>query len=101
MKRIRGSVQIHTSSSSDNEQPVLQIPFRATVLHGSLDYDKESSYFYIPSSSVEASNEKREECQAVKLMNRFNVSMVIYNITTSNMELFSRYVKVKYKSKIF
>ncbi|UJR33639.1 hypothetical protein I4U23_021073 [Adineta vaga] len=95
IKRVRGSVQVYTSLSI-NEEPVLQIPFRVTVLHGSLDYDKPASLFYIPSTSAGLSNDnKKEECRAIKLINRFNTSMVIYNVTTDKAELLSQYIRLK------
>jgi hypothetical protein len=94
IKRVRGSVQVYTSSSFDSEDPVLQIPFRATVFHGSLDYEKETTYIYIPPLSTDSSNEKKDECQSIKLINRFNTSLVIYNITTDKMQLISQYIEV-------
>ncbi len=95
VKRVRGSVQIYTLSSN-SEEPTLQIPFRATILHGSLDYDKAASYFYIPSSPIDSSNGNKEECRSIKLINRFNDSMVIYNVTTDKTELLSKYIEVNY-----
>ncbi len=100
IKRIRGSVQIYTlssTSSSNSEEPTLQIPFRATVIHGSLDYDKETTYIYIPSSSIDSSNGKKEECRAIKFINQFNVPIIIYNVTTDKTELLSQYIKVIYQ----
>lgn len=47
IKRVRGSVQVYTQPASTVDEPTLQIPFRTTVLHGSVDYDRNASYFYI------------------------------------------------------
>ena len=95
IKRIRGSVQIYTSSSYNSHEPTLQIPFRASVIHGSMDYDKESTYIYIPSSSKDVSNEKKkDECRQIQFMNRFTIPIAIYNTTTDKSELLSQYIKV-------
>jgi hypothetical protein len=99
VKRIRGSVQIFTLSTINNDEPVLQIPFRATVLHGSLDYEKDTTYFYIPPHLTDAMVEKRQECQSIKLINRFNTSFVIYNITTDKTQLLTQYIEVNYFKK--
>ncbi|CAF3323967.1 unnamed protein product [Rotaria sp. Silwood1] len=90
--RIRGSVEIYTSFY--NDEPILRIPFRATVLHGSLDYDTEAVQFYIPSSSIDSSNDKKDECRPIKIMNRFNTSIVIYNISMDKMDQLSPYINV-------
>ncbi|CAF2702202.1 unnamed protein product [Rotaria sp. Silwood2] len=96
--RIRGSVEIYVLSSY-NEEPILRIPFRATVLHGSLDYDTEAIHFYIPSSSIDSSNDKKNECRSIKLMNRFNTSMVMYNISMDKMDQLSQYIDIKFASQ--
>ncbi len=100
IKRIRGSVQIYTLSStlsSNSEEPTLQIPFRATVIHGSLDYDKETTYIYIPSSSIDSSNGKKgEECRPIKFVNQFTIPIIIYNVTTDKTELLSQYIQVNF-----
>ncbi|CAF3551098.1 unnamed protein product [Rotaria sordida] len=95
--RIRGSVEIYPLSSYTDE-PILRIPFRATILHGSLDYDREATYFYIPSSSIDSSNDKKEECRQIKLVNRFNTTMVIYNVTVDKMDQLSQYMNLKFSS---
>ena len=97
VKRVRGSVQVYTISpgSSTRREPALQIPFRATILHGSLDYDKETTYFYIGPSSTKSIDEKKQECRSIKFMNRFDESMVIFNVTTDKVDLLSQFVKVK------
>jgi hypothetical protein len=103
IKRIRGSVQIYTSlSASNNDEPTLQIPFRTTVIHGSIDYDKETTFVYIPSSSIDLSKEKtkQEECRPVIFMNRFHRPIIIYNVTTDKTELISQYIKVNYFEKL-
>ncbi len=99
VKRVRGSVQIYTlssTSSSNSEEPILQVPFRATVIHGSVDYDKETTYIYIPSSSIDSSRGKKEECRAIKFINQFNVPLIIYNVTMDKTELLSQYIKVNF-----
>ena len=102
LKRIRGSVQIYTSSVHSAE-PILQVPFRATVIHGSIGYDKETTLIYIPSSSsssIDSSNEKKkDECRPIKFINRFNLPIIIYNTTTDKPELLSQYIKVLYSNK--
>ncbi|CAF0749813.1 unnamed protein product [Adineta ricciae] len=94
IKRVRGSVQVYTLPALTVDEPTLQIPFRTTVLHGSLDYDRTASYFYIPSSSIDSSNDNKEECRAIKLLNRFNSSVVIYSVTTDKTELLSQYIRL-------
>lgn len=104
IKRIRGSVQIYTLSSttsSNNEEPTLQIPFRATVIHGSLDYDKETTYIYIPPPSADSSNGKKDECRPIKFINQFKVPLIIYNVTTDKPELLSQYVHVIYYKSLY
>ncbi|CAF4461293.1 unnamed protein product [Rotaria socialis] len=102
MTRLRGSVEVYSSSSSssslNDEEPALRIPFRATVLHGSLDYDKEATYFYIPSLSTDESYDKIEQCRPIKLINRFNTSMVMYNATTDATGLLLQYMNIKFYS---
>ena len=94
IKRVRGSVQVYTLPAPNVGEPTLDIPFRTTVLHGSLDYDRTASYFYIPSSSIDSTNDNKEECRAIKLLNRFNTSVVIYSVTTDKTELLSQYIQV-------
>lgn len=92
---IYGSVQIETHPSIDD--PVtLEIPYQATILHGSLDYDHQSTYFYISSSS--SSKEKTEECRMIEFFNRFNVPITIFNVSTDQSDLLSLYLKVKLSS---
>ncbi|CAF3697659.1 unnamed protein product [Adineta steineri] len=101
IKRVRGSVQVYTlsttasSSSSDSEQPILQIPFRATILHGSLDYDTGASYFYIPATSTDSVSGKLEEHRLLKLINRFNTSIVLFNVTTDKSNILAQYIDIK------
>lgn len=96
--RIRGSVEVFASScaasSSDMKEPTLRIPFRTTVLHGSLDYDRETTFFYIPLSSAVSSNTYTDECRAIKLVNRFQTTMVIYNVTADKSSLISHFMNV-------
>ena len=102
LKRIRGSVQVYTLSSMNNAEPSLQIPFRANVIHGSIGYDKEQTYIYIPSSSIGSSNEKKkDECRSIKFFNQFDRPLIIYNVTTDKPELLAQYIKVNQFPRIF
>ena len=81
----------------NNAEPALQIPFRANVIHGSIGYDKESTYIYIPSSSTKSSNEKKkDECRSIKFFNQFDRPLIIYNATTDKSELVSQHIKVNH-----
>lgn len=83
----------------NNAEPALQIPFRANVIHGSIGYDRESTYIYIPSSSssTSASNEKKkDECRSIKFFNQFDRPLIVYNATTDKPELVSQYIKVNH-----
>lgn len=99
--RIRGSVEVHSLSLSNNEEPVLRIPFRATILHGSLDYDKDGTRFYIPTYATDSSVDKLQDCRPIKLINRFNSSIVIYNVTTDSSGLLLQYMNVNLFLKTF
>lgn len=79
----------------NNAEPTLQIPFRANVIHGSIGYDKETTYIYIPSSSTGSGNEKKkDECRSIKFFNQFDRPLIIYNATTDKPELLAQYIKV-------
>jgi hypothetical protein len=85
---INGSLKVYTSSN--NAKPSLKVPFYAIMLHGSLDFNLEDVNFHISPSA----NVKPEQCQSVKLINRFNTTIAVYNITLDNIEA-SKYIKVK------
>ena len=93
IQHIQGYVQVYTSSN--NEEPVLEIPFDEIILHGSLDYDKENTRFYISSSNNELLNGNTEQCRPIRFLSRYNLPLSVYNITTNNAEALSPYIKVK------
>jgi len=93
IQHIQGYVQVYTSSNT--EEPMLEIPFDEIILHGSLDYEKENTLFHIPSSNNELINENTEKCRPVRIMNGFNIPLSVYNITVNNAESLSQYIKVK------
>jgi hypothetical protein len=77
------------------EELILQVPYRATVLHGSFDYDRQSTHFYIPVMSIESNTVRSTECRPLKIVNRFNVPIVIFNISIDKSQLVSQYIQVK------
>jgi hypothetical protein len=87
IERIHGYVQVYTSSNHD--QPVLKIPFDEKILHGSLDFNEEETYIYL------SDNQLIDEYQSIKLFNRYNTPISVYNITIDKFELCSRYIQVK------
>lgn len=93
IEHIHGYIQVYTSSY--NEEPVLKIPFYERILHGSLDFKKEETYFYI--SNDELKTKKPEQCQPIRIFNRYNTSISVYNITINKFELLSKYIQVKKK----
>jgi hypothetical protein len=88
-QHIQGYVQVYTSSN--REEPMLEIPFDEIILHGSLDYEKENTLFHISSLN----NENTEQCRPVRIMNGFNIPLSVYNITVNNAESLAQYIKVK------
>ena len=97
--RIHGYVQVYTSSNPN--EPVLEIPFDEQILHGSVDYSKEESLFYIPSSSNQMNNENFEQCRPIKFINLYNTPISVYNITLEKQLLLSQHIKVKIKKHIY
>ena len=93
IKSIDGTVQIYTLPSI-NDAVSLEIPFHATILHGSLEYDRSSTYFFISSSSLPSISSSTEECRLMEFTNRFNVPITIFNISTDKSDLLSQYIKV-------
>jgi hypothetical protein len=96
--RVHGYVQVYTSN---HNEPVLEIPFDEQILHGSVDYSKEESLFYIPSSSNEMNNENFEQCRPIKFLNLYNTPISVYNITLEKQIFFSQHIKVKIKKNTF
>lgn len=88
VKSIYGTIQIFTLPSI-HDAVSLEIPFYTTILHGSLEYERQSTYFYISSN-----NSTNEECRSIEFTNRFDVPMAISNISTDKIDLLSQYVKV-------
>ncbi|CAF5046354.1 unnamed protein product, partial [Rotaria sp. Silwood1] len=88
---INGYIQVY--SLSNNEEFVLEIPFHETILHGSLHYKKEDTFFYISSSNHESVNDNIKQCQSIKLLNQYNIPISVYNITVNKLELLSQFVK--------
>lgn len=93
IQHIHGYVQVYTSSNHD--EPVLNIPFDEKIIQGSLDFKEEDTYFYLSESK------SIEECQPIKLFNRYTTPISVYNITINKFELLSRYIQVKYPSSPF
>lgn len=88
IQRIYGHIEMYTSMNS--EEPTLRIPFDEQVLHGSLDYQKEETYFFI--SNENPSN----ECGPIRVFNQYDVPLVVYNITINKLKLLSKYIEVKH-----
>lgn len=97
INHINGYVQVYTSSN--NEDPALEIPFDEIIYHGSLEYQKEDTYFYIPSLNYELNNEKRSKCRPIKILNQFSLPISVYNITLNSLEQISQYIKVKAQNR--
>ncbi|CAF0885194.1 unnamed protein product [Adineta steineri] len=95
IKQIHGYVQVYILST--NEKLAIEIPFDETVIHGSLDYDKDNTYIYISSSNNEFNN---EECRPISFVNLYNMPIAIYNITTVDQELLSSYINITYPSSL-
>ncbi|CAF4170376.1 unnamed protein product [Rotaria sp. Silwood2] len=93
---IYGYVQVYTSLN--NEEPVLEIPFQETILHGSLHYKKEDTFFYIPSLNHALANDNIKQCQSIKLLNQYNTPISVYNVTVNKLELLSQFVKIEHRS---
>lgn len=88
IQRIHGYIEISTLMKS--EESTLRIPFDEEVLHGSLEYEKEETYFFI--SNENPSN----ECRSIRIFNQYDIPLVIYNITINKQKLLSKYIEVKY-----
>lgn len=87
IERIHGYLDIYTSMN--DEEPVLEIPFDEQVVHGSLDYRKEETYFLI-------SNEKpSNECRSIQFFSHYNIPIAVYKITIDKLKLLSKYIEVK------
>ena len=97
VKRIRGSVQIFALTNSHVDEPILQIPFRATVMTGSVDYDKELTFIYIPSTTKDM---KSNQCQEIKFINRFHVPIIVHNVTSDKPDLLAQYIEVNKNKKL-
>ncbi|CAF1175327.1 unnamed protein product [Rotaria sp. Silwood1] len=96
---INGYIQVY--SLSNNEEFVLEIPFHETILHGSLHYKKEDTFFYISSSNHESVNDNIKQCQSIKLLNQYNIPISVYNITVNKLELLSQFVKIEHRLSFF
>jgi hypothetical protein len=97
IEHIHGYVEVYTSMN--NEKPILKIPFDERILHGSLDFKKEETHFFI--SNNELNNKQNELCQPIRVFNRYNTPISVYNITINNFELLSKYIQVKIPSSFF
>ncbi len=93
IQHIHGYIQVYTSTNP--EEPVLQIPFDERILHGSLDFNKEETHFYI------SNNQQIDQFQSIKLLNRYNTPISVYNITINKFELLSKYTQVKKRKHFF
>jgi hypothetical protein len=89
LEQIDGFVRIHSLSSSQRAH-VLQIPFFSRVFHGSLDYVKSETMFYIPPGIDDSSS----KCQPIRLINRFRTTIALVNISKSPPEHLSKHVQV-------
>jgi hypothetical protein len=87
IERINGYVQVYTSGN--HEEPMLKIPFDEKILHGSLDFNEQEAYVYL------SDNQLTENCQPIKLFNRYKTPISVYNIVINKLELLSRYIQVK------
>ena len=90
IERVQGYVQVFTSENT--EEPALKIPFDEKFLYGSLDFNEQDAYFYL------SDTQRTDDCQPMKLFNRFKTPISVYNIVVNKMELLSRYIQVTHKS---
>lgn len=87
VERIYGRFEIYTSMNE--EEPMLEIPFDEEVIHGTLDYRKEETYFLI-------SNEKpSNECRSIRFFSHYDIPIAIYKITIDKLKLLMKYIEVK------
>lgn len=90
---IYGYIQVY--AWLNDKQTILEIPFDETILHGTINYKKEDTYFYISFSNNESINTIPKQCQPIKIFNEYNIPVFVYNITVNNVDQLSKYVKVK------
>lgn len=95
MDQIQGFVQVYTTSSSNQNESVLQIPLYSRILHGSLDFLNMETMFYINSNPHSSGIEERNPCQPIRLLNRFDVTLAVTNITVAQLGSLSEYVQVR------
>lgn len=93
INRINGYIEVYITTN--NEKPVLKIPFDERILHGSLDFKREEIYFYIPN------DELYKSCQTIRVFNRYETSISVYNITINKLDVLSKYIQVKKKQTNF
>lgn len=83
---ISGYIEVYTSMN--NKEPVLKILFDERIIHGSLAFKKEETYFYI------SNKEFLKSCQPIRVFNRYNTSVSVYNIKVDQFNTLSKYIQV-------
>ena len=87
LESLQGEIEVYTSSN--NRTAELKIPFAERILYGSLDFNRNETYFFLSNQS------EITQCQSIRVLNRFNTSISVYNVTINNLERISDYIHVK------